>query len=98
MYLILAESQFKNGDATAALAAYNTIKGRAFDNYVAETNTTDLLQKIWDERRKELCFEGDRYMFLRKNKLPLRGGNDYQKYLFKIPQEEIAGNPDVVQN
>jgi starch-binding outer membrane protein, SusD/RagB family len=98
MYLILAECKANLGDNTTALINYNKIRGRAFANYIPETSTTDLLTKIWAERRRELAFEGDRYMFLRKNKLSLRNGTEYQKYLFKIPQEEIAGNPDIVQN
>jgi len=98
MYLILAECKANTGDFTAALSNYNLLRKRLIKNYVDETSTDNLVNKIIEERRRELCFEGDRYMVLRKNGLPLKGGLDYKKYLFKIPQEEIAGNPDIVQN
>ena len=100
MHLIIAECSAIKGDLSTALQQYNNIRRRGFVNYVAETSTSNLLEKIQYERRIEMNFEGDRYMFLRKNKLPLRLGtkDEYQKFLFKIPQEEIAGNADIVQN
>ena len=44
--------------------------------------------------------QSDRYMNLRRLRLPLRkiDANDYSKFLFKIPQEEISANPDLLQN
>jgi len=42
---------------------------------------------------------GDRYAQLRRLGLPLReGSTNYAKYLFKIPQEEMASNELMVQN
>lgn len=41
---------------------------------------------------------GDRYAQLRRLKLPLRDGtSNFAKYLFKIPQEEIASNDLMVE-
>jgi tetratricopeptide (TPR) repeat protein len=101
LYLTLAESQMMQGNATDALAAYNKIRQRAFkNNYVAETSTVGLLEKIQNERRIELLFEGDRYLNLRRMQKPLRKGGPevYRQFLFKIPQEEISANPDIRQN
>jgi hypothetical protein len=98
MHLILAECYSLKGDDANALLHYNKIRERGYKVYIPETSSSNLLEKIHYQRRIELNFEGDRYMFLRKNKLPLRLGNDYQKFLFKIPQEEIAGNADITQN
>ena len=68
--------------------------------FTPETNTDKLLEKIRLERRWELAFEGDRYFNLRRMKQPVRGGISYNdpSLLFKIPQEEIAGNPEIEQN
>jgi hypothetical protein len=98
MYLTNAESKAIKGDFAGALATYNEFRATRYSNYIPETSTDNLISKIQAERRREFCFEGDRYMFLRKNGLPLRNGSDYKKYLFKIPQEEIAGNPNIIQN
>lgn len=91
-----------NDNLSQALADYNLIRQRAFKtNFVEETSTDGLLDKIRNERRRELMFEvGDRYMNLRRLQLPLRktGPEGYTQFLFKIPQEEISANPDLQQN
>lgn len=106
MYLIKAEAAaLASGSVSSdALDAFNKLKLRNYGigSYVAE-NTGDLglfLNKIRHERRIELMSEnGDRYAQLRRLGLPLRDGStNYAKYLFKIPQEEMASNELVVQN
>ena len=104
MYLIAAESNLLpggNGNVTEALSYYNAIRRKAFKgNQVDETNPNGLLTKIQDERRRELCFEGDRLHNLKRMKKNLRDGvawND-ATVIFKIPQAEIAGNPLMEQN
>ena len=105
MYLTLAEaSALKNNSVTTiALSAYNTMRQRNFGyEYQAETTTdlNDFLAKLRLERRLELaCENGDRFTTLRRLGLPLRDGStNYAKFLFKVPQEEIAGNPEITQN
>jgi starch-binding outer membrane protein, SusD/RagB family len=104
MYLISAEASARAANAVSqkSLDRLNTILSRVKFPHIAfsSTNTTEFLEKVTLERRLELCFEGDRYMNLRRLKLPLRKGLaiEYGKFLFKIPQEEIAGYPDIVQN
>ena len=90
-----------SGNAPEALESYNAVRERAFgDDFIEETGTNQLLEKIQLERRWELCFENDRYHNLRRMKQPLRDGVAYDdaSLLFKIPQEEIAGNPSIEQN
>ena len=104
MHLIRAEANVSsggNGNTADALESYNAIRERAFDvNFIPETGTTQLLEKIQLERRWEMCFENDRYHNLKRMKQPVRDGIPYNdaSLLFKIPQEEIAGNPSIEQN
>lgn len=103
IHLIRAEANLLSGGSTQeALDSYNFIRRRAFKaNYVEETSTVGLLDKVRTERRLEMmCEQGDRYMNLRRLRLPLRKANEneYSKFLFKIPQEEISANPDLLQN
>ncbi|MBI1286005.1 MAG: RagB/SusD family nutrient uptake outer membrane protein [Flavobacteriales bacterium] len=104
MHLIRAEANMSpggNGNTADALESYNAIRERAFgSNFIPETGTNQLLEKIQLERRWELCFENDRYHNLKRMKQPLRDGVAYNdpSPIFKIPQEEIAGNPSIEQN
>ncbi len=104
MHLIRAEANMSpggNGSTAEALESYNAIRERAFgSNFIEETGTNQLLEKIQLERRWELCFENDRYHNLKRMKQPMRDGIAYNdaSLLFKIPQEEIAGNPSIEQN
>lgn len=105
MHLIRAESYLRSENfvSQGALESLNLIRERALpDSLYAPVNSSSLnvvLDSIQLERRRELIFEGDRYLNLRRLGLPLRDGSiNYAKYLFKIPQEEIAGNPDIIQN
>lgn len=104
MHLIRAEANVSpngNGNTGDALESYNAIRERAFgSNFIPETGTNQLLEKIRLERRWELCFENDRYHNLKRMKQPLRDGIAYNNssVIFKIPQEEIAGNPSIEQN
>lgn len=105
MYLIKAEaSVLANGLNSDAIDTYNKFKLRNYGigSYVPETFTdlNDFLTKIRFQRRIEMMGEnGDRYAQLRRLGLPLRDGTtNYAKYLFKIPQEEMASNTLMVQN
>jgi hypothetical protein len=106
MYLIKAEAAAlaTNSVSSDALDAFNKFKLRNYGigSYIPET-TNDInvfLSKIRFDRRIELMSEnGDRYAQLRRLKLPLRDGStNYAKYLFKIPQEEMASNDLIEQN
>lgn len=106
MYLIKAEAAAlaANSISTEAIDAYNTLKLRNYGigSYVPESfiDLTDFLTKVRGQRRIELIAEnGDRYTQCRRLGLPLRDGTtNYAKYLFKIPQEEMASNELMEQN
>lgn len=104
MHLIRAEANMSaggSGNVPEALESYNAIRERAFgDDFIEETGSNQLLEKIRLERRWELCFENDRYHNLKRMKQPMRDGVAYNdaSLLLKIPQEEIAGNPSIEQN
>ncbi|MCC6251758.1 MAG: RagB/SusD family nutrient uptake outer membrane protein [Bacteroidia bacterium] len=105
MYYIKAEAvALVNGVNSDALDAYNKMKLRNYGmgSYIPETTNdiNDFLYKVRHERRIELMSEnGDRYNQLKRLGLPLRDGTtNYAKYVFKIPQEEMASNTLIEQN
>ena len=105
MHLIRAEANLISGGANNAAYAfdsYNALRERAFaDNYIAETvSLSDLLDSVRNERRRELCFEGDRYHNLKRLQLPLRDDINWNSDdpIFKIPADEVSGNSLIIQN
>jgi hypothetical protein len=103
MHLIRAEAVLlAGGNAADAFDSYNALRIRAYGtNYVPETVAlNDLLDSVRNERRRELCFEGDRYHNLKRLKLPLRDGVAWNSDapIFKIPADEVSGNGLMVQN
>ncbi|MFT4681077.1 MAG: hypothetical protein ACI9YU_000914 [Flavobacteriales bacterium] len=104
MHLIRAEANMSpggNGNGSDALESYNLVRKRAFGtNHIEETSTNQLLEKIQFERRWEMCFENDRYHNAKRMKANLRDDVLYNdaSLIFKIPQEEIAGNDLIIQN
>ncbi|MDD3859517.1 MAG: RagB/SusD family nutrient uptake outer membrane protein [Bacteroidales bacterium] len=105
MHLIRAEANLIPGGAGNSIDAfdsYNALRMRAFgDNYSPETVALDdLLDSVRNERRRELCFEGDRYHNLKRLKLPLRDGVQWNADapIFKIPADEMSGNNLMEQN
>jgi hypothetical protein len=83
------------------LADVNLIRKRA--NVPEDNSTTgkaSLLDLIGKERRLEMCFEGDRFHYLKRTKSSnIRGlsWND-NKLLAKIPSSEVSGNPGIELN
>lgn len=103
MHLIRAEAALlSGGNAADAFDSYNALRIRAFGaNYIPETVAlNDLLDSVRNERRRELCFEGDRYHNIKRLKLPLRDGIAWNSDapIFKIPADEVSGNSLMVQN
>ncbi len=62
MYLIAAEAHARANNTALALQNLNAIKVRA--NLNPTTSTTNLLEEIFLERRRELCFEGSLFFDL----------------------------------
>ncbi len=101
MYLIHAESCALTGDESLAITSYKALKQKRFGtNWVDEVTVPSLLDSIRLERRREMIFEGDRLHTLKRLQQPLRNGTAWNdpSVLFKIPQEEMAGNPLMIQN
>jgi len=100
MHLIRAESfVLTSGNITEAIESYDAIRTRAFLPPINVVDQT-FIDSIRLERRKELAFEGYNYNNLRRLKLNVRHGAAYNdsRLLFKIPQEEMSGNPLMEQN
>lgn len=95
--LIAAEAANENGNTAQALDYLNQVRTRAFGSTnaaVTETDQAALRQIIYDERRAELAFEGERfYDLVRTGRAaevlgPL-GFEENKNELFPVPQSEI---------
>lgn len=113
VYLTLAEAYAHiTGGIPTAIARLNTLREMKFkESEYKELKETDfsredLIQKIWQERRLELCFEGHRWFDLRRTTRPAmeRVGYKNQKasllrddprYVLQIPQRELDVNPEI---
>lgn len=102
MYLIVAEAA---ANETEALTYVNAITAQRGATAIASTGTT-LFNDIMAERRKELAFEGERYMDMQRFKLDINRGANYPaaaravpyanfRRVFPIPQTEIDVNPTI---
>lgn len=67
-YLNYAEAcAMQQGKESQACTALNTLRSNRIDGYTNETYSgAELARQIRDERRKELCFEGQRWFDLRR--------------------------------
>jgi len=121
MALILAEVQARNGDYVGSAttlqtlidARYGTNPKPPIDSSISFSNQTDALNRILLERRKELCFEGHRFVDLKRLGVGINRSQvdmdsfegsqqnlpptDY-RFTLPIPQLEMNGNTNAVQN
>ena len=104
MYLIAAEASLPTTEADA-LTYVNYITSRRGAPAIASTGT-QLLEDVLLERRRELAFEGDRYMdFMRLKRDIVRGTNypaaarniPYSNFrrILPIPQTELDANENI---
>ena len=115
MYLIRAEAYAeKGGNDANAMADLNTLRAARIDGYTNEDLVgNSLKQAIWEERTKELCFEGHRLFDLKRKGLGFTrvpqensnpGPNAYSaqpsdhRWVWPIPQDEINANPNIEPN
>ncbi|WP_404984254.1 RagB/SusD family nutrient uptake outer membrane protein [Chryseobacterium sp. M5] len=112
MILARAEAKAKTGDLAGAFADYDLIRvSRNAGASVAFTSTQDAIDKILDERFRELPLEGKRLIDLKRNgKIVTRLGSDttaaypntsfpnVDKMTLPIPYSEIFANPNMQQN
>ncbi|MFT4154545.1 RagB/SusD family nutrient uptake outer membrane protein [Parafilimonas sp.] len=76
IYLNYAEAEANLGNTTEALEYVNLIRQRAGMPDITASGTTDLIEKIQQERRIELCFEGHRFFDLRRWGIADEGAGD----------------------
>lgn len=104
IYLIAAESSLP-GDETGAKTYANYITSRRGATAIASTGN-QLFEDIITERRKEMAFEGDRYLDLQRLKRDIVRSTNYPaaarnipytnfRRLFPIPQAELDANPNI---
>ena len=104
VYLIAAEASLP-ADETAAKTYANYITSRRGATAIASTGA-QLFEDIITERRKELAFEGDRYLDMQRLKRDITRSSNYPsaaqsipysnfRRLFPMPQAELDANPNI---
>jgi len=104
IYLIAAEASLPT-DEVNALIYLNYITSRRGAAPIASTGT-QLFEDIISERRKELAFEGDRYLDLQRLKRDVVRSNNYPasartleynnfRRILPIPQAELDANENI---
>ncbi len=106
-FLIRAEAALRLDNPSQATTDINTIRARAHATLL--TNSENLEEAVFLERRKELCFEGHLFFDIARNKkdvsrndgcISLNCEINYPslKYVLPIPQSNINLNSNLVQN
>lgn len=100
LYLIRAEARARQGNLTDALADLNAVRSRAGLTASTAATTASLLRAIEDERRVEFAFEADRWFDLVRTGRAgeVLGVTDQRKWLFPVPFNDVAADPDLEQN
>ena len=114
LLLLRAEAKVKLGDYTGAAALVNQVRARVNLAPITITDGTDGINKILNERKLELAFEGQRWFDLKRTGKALEiiknrkdeNGNPISyvsnlteaKLLWPIPQSQIDNNPNLKQN
>lgn len=107
MYLIKAEANARLNNTSAALSNLNIIRNRA--NLPSIISTTNLLDEIFMERRRELCFETSLlFDIARFNKNVVRTNDcisnlcnltfPNNRFVLPIPRPSIDLNTNMIQN
>ncbi len=106
VYLIRAEAEYRSsGGGLADLNAVRTARGAS----TGSESGGALFDAIMLERRKELCYEADRWFQLKRNAIDCVRGSDCNsgacllpatdhRWLAPIPQSEMNANDNMVQN
>lgn len=110
-YLTAAEAAAQLGQLSTAIdllkpllqKRLNTTSYNEALTLMAPMNQSQLLQEIYDERARELAFEGHRWYDLRRTTQPALthsyGGQTYtltpEKYTMRFPTEAVESNPEI---
>jgi hypothetical protein len=107
MYLIRAEAYALKGNDVDALTDLNTLRAARGAAVGAETGAV-LMTAIFNERRKELVVEGQRFFDLKRTIRAINRTTNCtnfctlssaaREWAFPIPQKEIDANPNIQQN
>jgi hypothetical protein len=112
MYLIRAEARAETNDLVGAAADVNALRTARYSTVTPVVFATKqaAIDFIYEERFRELAFEGHRYFDLKRRALPITrldtdAAVEYRRleptnplYLLPIPQREILANPNIAQN
>lgn len=117
MYLVRAEAEAEANGATGLVSAandLNTLRRARINNYLDQPFSSKqvLIENIYNERFKELAFEGHRFYDLKRRKMPVErltqdaantsGAVKLEptaaQYCFPIPADEMAVNKNMTQN
>lgn len=118
--LIRAESNARLGNISDAMNDINDLRYHRFDSNdpliveLTAGSTTEAVQQVLDERRRELLYRGIRYFDIKRlnaidnagigiTRTDLSGATislpaNDPKWVMPIPQKEILLNPDIKQN
>ena len=110
-YLTAAEAAAQLNDLTGAIdllkpLLQKRLNAKAYQealDLMAPMEQSQLLQEIYDERARELAFEGHRWYDLRRTTQPALtrtyGGQTYtltpEKYTMRFPTEAVESNPEI---
>lgn len=110
-YLTAAEASAQLNDLTGAIDYLKPLMAKRLNSSAYSTtltlmeamDKTQLLQEIYDERGRELAFEGHRWYDLRRTTQPALtrsyGGETYtltpEKYTMRFPTEAVEANPEI---
>ena len=110
-YLTAAEAAAQLNDLTGAIDLLKPLLQKRLNatayqdalDLMAPMNQSQLLQEIYDERARELAFEGHRWYDLRRTTQPALtrtyGGQTYtltpEKYTMRFPTEAVESNPEI---
>ena len=110
-YLTAAEAAAQLNDLTGAVDLLKPLLQKRLNatayqdalDLMAPMNQSQLLQEIYDERARELAFEGHRWYDLRRTTQPaltrIYGGQTYtltpEKYTMRFPTEAVESNPEI---
>lgn len=108
MLLIQAEAHFELGNASASVDALNRLRvHRGLDAITTGLSGSALLSEIFDERRRELAFEGHRWFDLKRRAMdvpkPRRNTNpavpfDDVRILAPLSDTQVQNNSNLQQN
>jgi starch-binding outer membrane protein, SusD/RagB family len=108
MLLIQAEAHYELGNGPAAIEALELLRShRGLTAYENPPSGPALLEEIYDERRRELAFEGHRWFDLKRRAMdvpkPLGPGHfpvpfDDYRILADLSTTQVENNPNLEQN